>query len=81
MRSWRDGFQKIAVYRDPKGETHRLSATCPHLGCIVGWNGTEKSWDCPCHGSRSAADGSVINGPALGGLEAVEEHAESGAAS
>jgi len=65
----RDGFNKIAVYRGAEGEVHRLSAVCTHLKCIVHWNSLEKSWDCPCHGSRFAPDGAVVNGPALGGLE------------
>ena len=48
----RDGLSKIAVYRDGVGAFHRYSAVCPHLGCIVAWNTTEGSWDCPCHGSK-----------------------------
>ena len=50
-----------------------FSAVCPHLGGIVGWNSTEKTWDCPCHGSRFDVSGRVLNGPAIGGLEPVTE--------
>jgi glycine/D-amino acid oxidase-like deaminating enzyme/nitrite reductase/ring-hydroxylating ferredoxin subunit len=64
----RRGLTKIAVYRDRDGRFVERSAVCPHLGCIVAWNSTEKTWDCPCHGSRFAADGHVVNGPAKGGL-------------
>ncbi len=64
----RDGLKKIAIYRDLDGSVTALDATCPHLGCIVAWNSTEKSWDCPCHGSRFACDGSVLHGPAVSGL-------------
>jgi len=67
----REGLTKIAVYRDTDGVTHRLNAKCPHLGCIVAWNPTEKTWDCPCHGSRFAATGTVINGPAISDLSAA----------
>jgi glycine/D-amino acid oxidase-like deaminating enzyme/nitrite reductase/ring-hydroxylating ferredoxin subunit len=56
--------RKIAVYRDERGELHRRSAVCPHLGCIVRWNPAAATWDCPCHGSRFDKLGSVINGPA-----------------
>jgi glycine/D-amino acid oxidase-like deaminating enzyme/nitrite reductase/ring-hydroxylating ferredoxin subunit len=66
----RRGARKIAVYRDDGGELHHLTATCPHLGCIVEWNAAEKSWDCPCHGSRfDRRDGHVLNGPATHGLK------------
>jgi len=60
----RRGLTKVAIYRDEKGALHECSAVCPHLGCIVGWNPTEKTWDCPCHGSRFDKLGKVINGPA-----------------
>ncbi len=66
----RDGLSKTAVYRDPEGFTHELSAICPHSGCVVQWNQTELSWDCPCHGSRYGVDGQVLNGPAVTPLEA-----------
>jgi Rieske Fe-S protein len=60
----REGLTKVAVFRDDQGTYHRHSAICPHLGCIVHWNDAEKTWDCPCHGSRFDALGAVINGPA-----------------
>lgn len=72
----RRGVSKIAVYRDERGALHEFSAVCPHLGCIVSWNGTEKTWDCPCHGSRFARTGEVLNGPAASGLEPSEEKGE-----
>jgi glycine/D-amino acid oxidase-like deaminating enzyme/nitrite reductase/ring-hydroxylating ferredoxin subunit len=59
----RKGTTKIALYRDDGGELHVRSAVCPHLGCIVRWNDGEKSWDCPCHGSRFTCTGKVVNGP------------------
>jgi Rieske Fe-S protein len=68
----RHRLHKLAVYRDPQGEARAFDATCPHLGCIVEWNSTEKSWDCPCHGSRFDARGRVINGPATSNLNAAE---------
>ena len=64
----RKGAVKVAVYRDPTGALHECSAVCPHLGCIVAWNPAEKTWDCPCHGSRFDKFGEVINGPANVGL-------------
>jgi glycine/D-amino acid oxidase-like deaminating enzyme/nitrite reductase/ring-hydroxylating ferredoxin subunit len=57
------GLAKYAVYRDESGVLHERSAICTHLGCIVHWNSTEKSWDCPCHGSRFDPHGRVVNGP------------------
>jgi Rieske Fe-S protein len=65
----RDGLSKIAVYRDEEGKLHKLSAVCKHLGCIVRFNPDEKTWDCPCHGSRYGIDGHVINGPANAPLD------------
>ncbi|SNC75474.1 Glycine/D-amino acid oxidase [Hymenobacter gelipurpurascens] len=64
----RRGITKVAVYRDDAGNTHECSAICPHLGCVVHWNGLEKSWDCPCHGSRFDAYGHLMNGPANANL-------------
>ncbi len=65
----RDGLGQTAVSRDEKGSVHAVSARCTHLGCIVAWNGAERSWDCPCHASRFAPDGSVLQGPAVDPLE------------
>jgi glycine/D-amino acid oxidase-like deaminating enzyme/nitrite reductase/ring-hydroxylating ferredoxin subunit len=59
-----------AVSRDPSGTLHTVSATCTHMGCTVAWNEAESTWDCPCHGSRFAADGRVLHGPALHPLKA-----------
>ena len=55
---------KTAVSRDDDGALYAVSAICTHLGCVVRWNDAERSWDCPCHGSRFARDGSVLQGPA-----------------
>ena len=60
---------QTAVYRDPQGEVHAVSARCINLGCIVSWNPAESSLDCPCHGSRFSVDGEVIQGPAVRNLE------------
>ena len=64
----RRGLTKSAVYRDEEGALEERSAICPHLGCVVRWNPGEKTWDCPCHGSRYQRDGHVVNGPANRGL-------------
>ncbi len=61
----RDGLAKVAVYKDENGALLKCSAICTHVGCIVHWNSLEKCWDCPCHGSHFAPDGSVLNGPAV----------------
>lgn len=61
--------RKRAVYRDDDGIYAILSPICTHLGCEVAWNGVERSWDCPCHGSRFDTDGTVIDGPAPKPLE------------
>jgi glycine/D-amino acid oxidase-like deaminating enzyme/nitrite reductase/ring-hydroxylating ferredoxin subunit len=60
----RSGIKKLALYRDDFGELHAYNAICPHLKCVVHWNQDEKSFDCPCHGSRFTCYGKVVNGPA-----------------
>jgi len=67
------GTTKIAAYRDEDGFLHQRSAVCTHLGCIVRFNSLEKSWDCPCHGSRFGTDGHPINTPAIEPLAAIED--------
>ena len=69
----RRGMSKVAVYRDEQGACHECSAVCPHLGCIVDWNDVEKTWDCPCHGSRFDRQGLVMNGPANRDLPRLDE--------
>jgi Rieske Fe-S protein len=54
----------VAAFRDERGHVHAVSAVCSHMGCIVGWNETDRTWDCPCHGSRFELNGDVIHGPA-----------------
>ncbi len=68
----REGLSKLAVYRDDDGKVHKHSAICTHLQCVVQWNGVEKSWDCPCHGSRFDCVGKVLVGPAIDDLAAAK---------
>lgn len=63
------GDHKVAVYRDRKGKVTTLSARCTHLGCTVKWNPADEEWGCPCHGSRFAPTGAVVQGPAERPLE------------
>ncbi|MGR4847612.1 FAD-dependent oxidoreductase [Streptomyces sp. LARHCF252] len=65
----RAGGHRLAVYRDDDGTLHAFSARCTHLGCLVAFNGAERAWECPCHGSRFDTDGKVIQGPATKPLE------------
>jgi glycine/D-amino acid oxidase-like deaminating enzyme/nitrite reductase/ring-hydroxylating ferredoxin subunit len=65
----RKGLSKVAAYRDEKGVLFLRSAACPHLGCHVHWNSFEHCWDCPCHGSQFAPDGTALNGPAFSQLD------------
>jgi glycine/D-amino acid oxidase-like deaminating enzyme/nitrite reductase/ring-hydroxylating ferredoxin subunit len=69
----RKGVSKIAVFKNEDGGLHECSAVCTHLGCVVQWNSGEKSWDCPCHGSRFDTEGGVLNAPAV---KPLEEHFE-----
>jgi glycine/D-amino acid oxidase-like deaminating enzyme/nitrite reductase/ring-hydroxylating ferredoxin subunit len=68
--------KQVAVSRDGDGSLHAVSARCTHLGCIVDWNDAERSWDCPCHGSRFAPDGKVLQGPATRPLQPEPPPAE-----
>jgi len=61
--------ESTAIYRDDAGKLEAVSATCTHLGCTVGFNDVERSWDCPCHGSRFSTDGAILHGPAVRPLE------------
>jgi len=63
----------MAVFRDEDGELTRLSPMCTHMGCQVGWNEAERTWDCPCHGSRFTPGGKVLAGPAESPLSPIEE--------
>jgi Rieske Fe-S protein len=65
----RDGLSKIAAYRDENGVLYQRSAKCTHVGCHVHWNSLERCWDCPCHGSHFAIDGTALNAPAITPLE------------
>jgi glycine/D-amino acid oxidase-like deaminating enzyme/nitrite reductase/ring-hydroxylating ferredoxin subunit len=56
--------ENVAAFKDEQGVVHAVSAVCTHMGCLVGWNATDRTWDCPCHGSRFELSGEVIHGPA-----------------
>jgi len=60
--------ERIGIYRDQEGQYHLVNTTCPHMGCELNWNQAEKSWDCPCHGSRFTYKGDIIEGPAIKSL-------------
>jgi Rieske Fe-S protein len=68
----REGLTKIAAFRSDDGTLHRRSATCSHVGCHVHWNSLERCWDCPCHGSHFAVDGTVLNAPAVSPLPEID---------
>lgn len=61
--------EKVGVYKDKNGKTYRIKPVCSHLGCELSWNNLEKTWDCPCHGSRFDYQGNQIYGPAIKDLE------------
>lgn len=65
--------EKVAAYRDITGELHSVSPVCTHLGCQVTWNTAERSWDCPCHGSRFDVDGGVLQGPGIKPLSCKDQ--------
>ena len=60
--------KKAGAYRDENGDLHPVATRCPHLGCQLAWNPDEKSWDCPCHGSRFDCRGELLSGPAQRGI-------------
>lgn len=64
--------EKIGVYKDESGEIYAVRPICPHLGCLVQWNPDEKTWDCPCHGSRFDKEGKVIDSPTIKDLDKIE---------
>jgi Rieske Fe-S protein len=59
------GRGRIGAFRDDDGTLHAVSMRCTHLGCLLRFNAAERSWDCPCHGSRFDVDGAVLEGPAV----------------
>jgi Rieske Fe-S protein len=63
--------KKVAVYKDIDGRGYFLNPVCPHMSCVVRWNNAEKSWDCPCHGSRFSYYGKVLNSPAVEDLNTI----------
>lgn len=65
--------QKIGAYRDEKGKIFLIKPYCSHLGCMLSWNNLDKTWDCPCHGSRFNYEGKQIYDPAIKDLEKIEE--------
>ena len=66
------GGRTSGLYRDPFGQLCAISAVCTHMGCLLGWNPVDRTWDCSCHGSRFAADGHVLHGPAVEPLSPIE---------
>ena len=63
--------QKVAIYKSDIGELTTISAVCTHVGCTVGWNNKDKTWDCPCHGARYSKEGKVVKGPAIKDLSKI----------
>jgi Rieske Fe-S protein len=60
------------LYKDQEGNLHAINPACTHVKCEVSWNNAERSWDCPCHGSRFSAEGEVLTAPARKDLEVIE---------
>jgi Rieske Fe-S protein len=71
------GLKKVAVYRDDANHLHTYTALCPHMGAVLQWNGDEKSFDCPMHGSRFTCHGKLINGPAGSDLKTEAKNGNS----
>ncbi|MDS0296059.1 FAD-dependent oxidoreductase [Halogeometricum luteum] len=76
----REGSDVRGVYRDDGGDVHAVSAVCPHMGCLVEWNDGDRTWDCPCHGSRFDYEGGVVDGPAVEDLPSAPESESDGSA-
>ncbi|HEX2050949.1 MAG TPA: FAD-dependent oxidoreductase [Actinomycetota bacterium] len=74
----RRGGRVVAAFRDDDGVLHAHSAVCTHMGCVVAWNPAERSFDCPCHGSRFSYDGEVLHGPAVQPLAPLDENGRRG---
>jgi len=66
------GYGKVAIFKDENGQVYTFSPICKHMGCIVDWNSEDKTWDCPCHGSRYDRYGKVIHGPTKADLDKKE---------
>ena len=64
--------KRAGAYRDSEGKIYVVDTTCTHLGCEVEWNSGDRTWDCPCHGSRFSIAGDVIEGPAETSLEKID---------
>ena len=64
--------ESIALYKDEEGNLHAVNPACTHINCMVGWNTAEKTWDCPCHGSRFSVDGVMLTAPARKDLEKID---------
>ena len=65
--------KRAGAYKDESGNLHLVNTTCTHMGCELNWNSAEKSWDCPCHGSRFSYEGEVIEGPAIKPLDVTND--------
>lgn len=63
--------KKMGIFKDEEGTLFCVDATCPHAYCTIGWNNTERSWDCPCHGARYGTDGRTLNGPTVENLKQI----------
>src|SRR5437868_13475379 len=70
--------ERVACSRDQNGQLSKVSAICTHMGCIVHWNAAERTWDCPCHGSRFQATGEVLAGPAEAALQPIADESANG---
>ena len=70
--------EKIGIYKRDDGKVFAVKPVCKHLGCLLSWNNLEKTWDCPCHGSRYDYEGNIITEPTVRGLEKVDVINEDG---